>query len=183
MRDRLAVKSSHGILLLTDPRESAAMPLVFRSMLADGSGSMPRIGHDAESLGVRVSEETGGTQDITVVGGKVQLGREGMSVSPSILLLPSHRLPKKFKGLIPELVGRRVPSGKNDLICWQMGEGAFEDSRFAPGLLFLTQPMGSPKHGVISPEAEVPLEAYRIALANTRPDWTAVPWPWEGDRT
>ena len=159
------------------------MPLVFRSMLADGTGLRPRVANDAESLGVRVSEETGGPKDVTVVDSKVQLGREGMSVSPSILLLPSHRLPKRFKGLIPELVGRKVPSGKNDLTCWKMGEGAFEDGGFAPGLLFLTQPIGSPKHGVISPEAEVPLQVYRIALANTQPDWTAIPWPWEGGRT
>ncbi len=158
------------------------MPLVFRSMLADGTGMMPRVGNDAESLGVRVSDETGGTQDITVLDGKVQLGREGMSVSPSILHLPAHRVPKKFKGLIPELVGRKVPSGKNDLTCWQMGDGAFEDGGFAPGLLFTTQPMGSANHGVISPEAEVSLNHYREALAATQTAWNAVPWPWEGNR-
>ena len=73
------------------------MPLVFRSMLRDGSGLLPRIANDADSLGVRVADETGSVQDITVVNGMVKAGREGMSVSPTVLLLPSHRVPKKFK--------------------------------------------------------------------------------------
>lgn len=158
------------------------MPLVFRSMLADSTGLVPRVGNDAESLGVRVAEETGGFNDITVANGMVQPGREGMSVSLSVLHLPASRIPKKYKGLIPELEGRKVPSGKNGLTCWQTGAGAFEDGDFAPGLLFLTQPKSSTNHGVVCPEAEVPLDDYREALASTQPNWTSVPWPWEGDR-
>ncbi len=157
------------------------MPLVFRSMLADGTGLLPRVANDAESLGVRVVDETGGAKDITVTDGMVSPGREGMSVSLSVLHLPSHRVPKKFKGLVPELEGRKVPSGKNDLACWQMGDGAFTDAGFAPGLMFLTQPVGSTTHGVVSPDAEVPLAAYRETLARTQADWEAVPWPWEAE--
>ena len=47
------------------------MPLVFRSMLADGSGLMPRVGNDAKSLGVRVEGETNGQPDIAVQDGIV----------------------------------------------------------------------------------------------------------------
>ena len=159
------------------------MPLVFRSMLPDATGLVPRIGNDAESLGVRVAEETGGPKDITVTEGRVLPGREGMSVSPSILRLPPHRVPKRFKGLIAEWEGRKVPSGKNELACWQFGDGAFEDGGFAQGLQFLTQPEGSPNHGVFSPDAEMPLNQYREALGATRTAWIAVPWPWEGDVT
>ena len=155
------------------------MPLVFRSMLADVTGLLPRVGNDAGSLGVRVAHETGGAKDITVVDGMVNAGREGMSVSPSILLLPSHRVPKKFKGQIPEWEGHRIPSGKNDLICWHTGEGPFEDGGFAQGLLFQTQPEGSPNHGVICPEADMPLDAYRGALSRTQSRWKPMAWPWE----
>ena len=159
------------------------MPLVFRSMLADGTGLVPRIGNDADSLGVRVADETGGFKDITVVDGVVKTGREGMSVSPSVLQLPSHRVPKKFKGLIPEFEGRKTPSGKNALNCWRLGEGAFVDGSFAPKLCFLTQPEGSPNHGVVSPETDLQLDEYRKALEQTQPNWTVVPWPWEGDQS
>lgn len=155
------------------------MPLVFRSMLKDSTGLVPRVGNDAESLGVRVAEETGGAKDITVVDGLVCAGREGMSVSPSMLLLPPHRVPKRFDGRIPQQADSGVPTGKNKLVCWMFGEGAFEDGFFAVGLMFMTQPPGPSEHGVVAPEGETTLVEYRRALASTQPDWKVVPWPWE----
>ena len=91
------------------------MPLVFRSMFADGTGLVPRLANDAESLGVRASDEIGGAKDVTVTEGMVSPGREGMSVSPSVLHLPPHRIPKRFDGRIPEQGDSGVPSGKNML--------------------------------------------------------------------
>jgi hypothetical protein len=153
------------------------MPLVFRSMVPDESGRRPRVANDANSLGVRVLAETGDSEDIPVFDGLVRPGRAGMSVAPSAELVPIHRVPRRFKGRVPDHLG--VPGGKNTAVCWRTGDGPFIDSPFDDGLLFRNEPEGSETHGVICPEAEVLLASFRDALARTKTRWESFPWPWE----
>ena len=150
-----------------DSGESAAMPLVFRSMLADGSGLHPRVANDAKSLGVRIEGETNGQPDIAVQDGIVKPGREGMSVSPSPERLPFFLIPRRFVNVQFGRPG--VPKGSNSTMCWH-GDGPFEDGAFAEGLMLMKEPENNPMHGVIAPAAEVRLDEYRSALAHTRPD-------------
>ena len=140
------------------------MPLVFRSMLADGSGLMPRVGNDAKSLGVRVEGETNGQPDIAVQDGMVKPGREGIPVSPSPERLPFFLIPRRFQ---------------NSMMCWQHGDGPFEDGAFAEGLMLMREPENNPLHGALAPAAVVRLDGYRSALARTLPDWVLLQWPWE----
>ena len=154
------------------------MALVFRSMLPDDSGLHPKLGNNASSLGVRYLPEHGERPDVPVNDGIVPPGRHGMSVSSSPECLPFFKIPKRFKGRLPE--ARGIPDGSNRLVCWQHGEGPFADSPFADGLHFLTQPAGHTEHGVVAPATETKVESYCEALAATRHAWSAVPWPWEG---
>jgi hypothetical protein len=154
------------------------MALVYRSMLPDGSGLRPQVGNNANSLGVRYLPEHGQNQDVPVKDGIVQPGRHGMSVSSSPDCMPFFRIPKRFKGRLPEATG--IPSGNNRMVCWQYGDGPFTDSPFAEGLHFLTEPAGDEKHGVVSPAVETRVESYCEALAATRFSWCLVAWPWEG---
>ena len=153
------------------------MPLVFRSMHADVTGLVPRVGNNSKSLGVRVEGETNGPPDIAVLDGMVKLGREGMSVSPSPETLPFFLIPRRFENVQFERPG--VPKGNNALVCWRSGVGPFEDGPFAAGLVFMREPENNPLHGVIAPGGEVPLDEYRTALANSQADWNSVRWPWE----
>src|SRR5438128_3222372 len=101
------------------------MPLVFRSMLADGA--LPKLGSTAKTLGVRVSPSEDG--DIPVKSdGTVCPGTGGMSVAPSLRDLPGHRIPRRLK---PAIAYAR---GSNSLFCWKMGEGPFECGTLTHGL-------------------------------------------------
>ena len=138
-------------------------------MLPDDTRTRPRVGDDANSLGIRVP------QDIAVVDGYVQPGRTGMSVSPSVDQLPIHRIPKRFV----DRQDRFVPTGNNKLICWTMGDGQFVDSAINNRLMLLLEPENNICHGVVSPAQKMSILEFRNALAETQSSWTIVPWPWE----
>ncbi|MBY0231471.1 MAG: hypothetical protein K2W96_19475 [Gemmataceae bacterium] len=99
------------------------MPLVFRSMFADGDA--PRCGADAKSLGARI----GPGEDIEPdEDGAVHPGTGGMSVSPSPGCLPPHRQPKRLRRRFPD----RFPDakGSDEHVCWNNGEGSFAAGDF-----------------------------------------------------
>jgi hypothetical protein len=148
------------------------MPLIFRSMQADGN--LPRIGSDSSSLGVRTGTDEEQPSDIPVEDNRVRPGTGGMSVAPSARLLPIHKIPKQFRARYP---GAR---GSNKLICWRTGDGPFIAGPLAAGLQFRNDPERPTEHGFVEPAAEMPLTAYQDALAATQPSWQSVPWVEEG---
>ena len=138
------------------------MPLNYRSMKRDGD--RPRIENSKHGLGVVVNGEGGQSRaDITALGGFVMPGTGGMSVAPSWRDLPSHRIPKRLATLAASDAG-----GRNDLVCWCMGDGPFAAGPVS-GLLTLRP--DKPDHGTVEPIDPMTLHRYRAALADTQSSW------------
>ena len=134
------------------------MPRVYRSMERDGN--RPRIGHSARTLGVRVE---GGTIDIVVDRhGKVYPGEGGMSVAPHWRSLPPHRIPRRLRPKSNEA------RGSNELYCWRLGDGAFENGEITSRLFHRVT---SATHGVIEPAIAMSLVNFEASVANTQQDW------------
>ena len=144
------------------------MPLIFRSMKADGD--RPRIGNDANSLGIRIGDNEGDPFDIPVQDSQVRPETGGMSVAPSPASLPRHKIPREFAKVYP---GARC---KQPLICWQMGEGPFETGPLTERLVFRNDPGSPTEHGFVEPHQEMLLTEYQDALTATQPAWKCVPW-------
>ena len=138
-------------------------------MLPDASGTRPQVANDKKSLGVQVEGEGPGDPDIPVEGGMVRPATGGMSVSPSKVTLPPHRIPKQFVGRYPDA------RGSNKYVCWRMGDGPFADAALAPRL-FMRLDRTLPDHGLIEPDAAMPLDEYRGAIADTQSSWVAEAW-------
>ena len=113
---------------------------IFRGMKDDGG--YPKIESSARGLGVREGI------DITVdANGMVELGKNGMSMSPSPQDLPSHRRPPEFGG-----------TGKDPV--WQIDTSDLgDDLKYVPD---------KPGHGTIQPSKKMTLEKYKQALGSLR---------------
>ena len=94
--------------------------------------------------------------------GVVLANGKGMSVNPNWRALNPNFIPKRLKDLH---YGAR---GSNNAYCFRNGEGPFEPSRVADGLVLIPD---SERHGVIAPGSPTPLADYEAALAATRPNW------------
>jgi hypothetical protein len=142
------------------------MPLIWKGMKIDGE--RPQVGHGATLLGVRVGP--GVNDDINPdEDGFVRPGQGGMSVSPSVDALPSHRLPCRLRLAYPA----RFPDadGPNNLFCWSMGNGAFAEDQVAAHLRLRLDPDNPEKHGFVEPDDKMMLADYEAALAATRDQW------------
>lgn len=146
------------------------MPLVFRSMLRQGS--VPLVGHSGTALGVRVPPDR--HADVHPdLDGLVHPGRGGMSVAPEWRLLPPHRIPLRLQLLLPEpyAVGSGR-AGKDALYIWKMGNGPFVRTEIEEGL---TLAPDAPDHGSIEPSAPMPIASFQTRLAATRDAWELIP--------
>jgi hypothetical protein len=72
-------------------------------------------------------------------------------------------------------LGVRIPgdiavdeTGSNNLHCWKMGDGEFVDGSLTSALNFRRD---SAIHGLVEPNAIVPLETYEADLTATREHW------------
>jgi hypothetical protein len=140
------------------------MPMVFRSMLSEGN--RPLVGDTAQTLGVRTG--TVSRPDIAVsADGTVEPRGQGMSVVLAWRFLPPHRIPARLyrQGKC------RDARGKDELVCWRMGDGPFVRGPVSDGLQLCPDSGADPKHGVIEPSHEMPLGDYRAKLAATRDLW------------
>jgi hypothetical protein len=131
------------------------VPAIYRAMLPDGS--YPKLGRGARTLGVRVPKDIAPDQN-----GDVQPGPHGMSVAPSLRDLPIELVPKRLRHL------REGAAGPDTSKVWRRGEGAFAVAPVAPHLML--QP-DRQDHGVVAPDAVMPLEQYEQALAETSSGW------------
>jgi len=94
--------------------------------------------------------------------GRVSPSTGGMSVVPAWRSLPPYRVPARLRHLCPKARGR------DDLACWKMGEGEFDDGPLAPGLTFRRD---TATHGLVEPDRMVALEVYEADLAATQDQW------------
>src|SRR6266513_2698101 len=101
------------------------MPLVYRSMLADGD--KPLVGNTAKTLGVRVPPAP--NPDLPVnADGTVNPRTGGMSVVSHWRHLQVWRIPRRLSTRFLGDKGVHGASGSNALVCWRMGEGPFHEA-------------------------------------------------------
>ena len=130
------------------------MPKVYRVMVEEDG--QPKLGLGSRCLGVRVP------QDIQSPGGNVIPETGGMSVAPSLQALPPGLVPKRLRHLYEGAIG--PDSGA----VWSHGNGPFARRRLTPRLVLRPD---RPGHGLVEPDAPMPLEIYQAALAGTRVGW------------
>jgi hypothetical protein len=95
--------------------------------------------------------------------GNVELNGKGMSVAPAWRDLPYFLVSRRLRDRFP------AARGGSDLYCFTMGDGPFVDGNVAVGL---DLKVDGPTHGVVVPQACVPLDQFQADLANTRDEWT-----------
>lgn len=124
-------------------------------MLPDGA--YPKLGASARTLGVRIPKDIEPDQY-----GNVQPGPHGISVAPSLRVLPPELVPKRLRHLRDGAIG---PDTSN---VWRHGEGGFEAAIVAPHLVLRPDRRN---HGTVAPETAMPLAQYEDAIARTRSGW------------
>ena len=135
------------------------MPTIFRVMTPDGD--FPLCGNSGRTLGIRENV------DIPIDGeGFVAPGSGGMSVSPDLRSLPSHRLPARLRPLMPRA------SGSNNDVVWKHGDGAREPKAIHPGLLLRLDPNRPKAHGFVEPDDRMSGISYLNNLHQTRKSWS-----------
>jgi hypothetical protein len=123
----------------------------------------PLVDRHPLALGVRVG---GGDADVVPEDNNhVHPGAGGMSVAPSLRLLPLHRIPKRLGHLVADA------RGKDHCFVWCLGEGGFVYATVASGLHLRPDPEPI-QHGVIEPSESMELTAYEMALVATRDQWS-----------
>lgn len=139
------------------------MPTVYRAMLADGD--KPRVGTDGKTLGVRVPPNP--RVDLPVdPDGSVHPQTGGMSVSPAWRQLPFFLIPRRLRAN-----GAAGATGRNDLICWRLGEGPFDAGELTPDLSLRPDPQRPTAHGFVEPGQAMSVSDYQQGLAATREQW------------
>jgi hypothetical protein len=125
------------------------------------NGGKPAIGTDSNMLGVRVPPHP--NPDITpTADGSVSPGTHGMSVAPTWQELPYFLIPKRLKTKAPGAKGR------NDLVCFRMGNGAFRTEAINE---HLTMNADSATHGTVQPAHAMSIDDFQLRLAETQNEW------------
>ena len=132
-------------------------PKVYRVMKPDLSGTAPLVEASARGLGVRVPRDLAPCEL-----GLAHPQRGGMSVAPTLLHLPPHRVPERLGHLV------EGASGKDSDRVWVIGAGAFSNGPFAQGLVLRVT---SSSHALIEPEQQCPFAQYVAHLAATANTW------------
>jgi hypothetical protein len=130
---------------------------VFRVMKANASGNAPLVEASARGLGVRPCDLAPCKQ------GLAHPQKGGMSVAPTLAMLPPHRVPERLDQLV------EGASGHNTDYVWVVGDGAFSNGPFTQGLALRVT---SASHGVVEPDAKRPFKQYEAHLAATANHWT-----------
>lgn len=134
-------------------------------MLPDPSGAKPKLGSatGAPGLGVRVAPDP--IPDVFPdAAGNVEAVNppRGMSVAPALAALPARLIPKRLQNRF------RKARGEDNQIVWSMGDGPFSDGPVAESLRMRVT---SPTHGVVEPDAKMPLIEFQNRLAGTQNLW------------
>lgn len=137
------------------------MPRIYRTMeMIDGR---PAVGESRIRLGVRVPPNR--HPDIVPDEGNVKPGQGGMSVMPDAKPRIPSLVPMRLRAVHPRYAGGTVP-GNVYIFCTGLGE-------FVDGVLTerLKVRVNSETHGCVEPSAEMTLDNYCEALADTRDQW------------
>ena len=138
------------------------MPKIFRSMLAENG--KPKVGSASKMLGVRVPPNP--EPDLPVDGnGDVHPKSGGMSVVPDWRSLPDFLIPKRLRALRPDA------SGSNNLVCWSLGDGAFDEVDLTEKLRLRPDPDDPAGHGFVEPNHTMTVQRFQESLAETRDQW------------
>lgn len=138
-----------------DPKQScppcSGGLIVYRTM-TPGPDGLPVVAPTARGLGVRPGV------DIPVdTRGMVAPETGGMSVSPAIAGLPSHRVPRSMGG-----------TSNDTMYCTCT-------SNFPSSLTYRPDPARPNMHGFVEPTTGMPVGTYQQNIGGTRTSWTPVP--------
>lgn len=142
----------------------ADRPKMYRSMIPQPSVTpvLPAVGTDGNMLGARVPPHPRADVLPDPDGNVGPIGK-GLSVAPSLRVLPQVLVPERLRNKRP---GAR---GSNNLRVFRLGEGTFVRAPVGDSLELLPT---SPEHGVIQPVRTTPLSEYQKHLATTQTLWT-----------
>lgn len=129
---------------------------VFRVMKPDPTGAAPMVEASARGLGVRPRDLAPCPQ------GLAHPRKGGMSVAPTLVQLPPHRVPERLGHLV------EGASGHDSDLIWVAGSGVFADGAFAQGL---TLRVTAANHGMLEPDEQRPFVQYESHLAATVTLW------------
>lgn len=139
---------------------------VYRAMTNENG--RPQLARSSTGLGVRVPDPgkpLTRNHDIPVgEDNSVLPGTGGMSVAPDWRSLPSHRIPRRLRNLIPS----RDARGKDSDACWRFGSGEFRSGSFAEGLQL---DVDGATHATVQPDRQMTLDDYEAFLSKTRDAW------------
>ena len=92
-------------------------------------------------------------------------------VHPSLETLPLMFLPRRLRHRFPKA------AGSNSLRVWRMGAGIWASGELTPDLRVELDPSKPDLHGLVGPNATMPIDHYRAALASTQDSWSVVQEP------
>jgi hypothetical protein len=132
------------------------VPKVYRSMKKD-TDDFPFVESSNNGLGVRINVDIDLDEN-----GSVILNGKGMSVVPAWRKLP--------RFLIPERLFEKCEKarGDNDLFCFTLGTGPFEDGIIAERLYLRKD---KPNHACIVPAILMHTTEFQLKLQQTRLQW------------
>jgi hypothetical protein len=141
---------------------TASWPKVYRSMVPQASEPMvPAVGPASNMLRARLPPDP--RADVHPdASGHVGPTKEGLSVCPSLRLLPPSLVPERLREQRP---GAR---GENALRVFCLGNESFVRAPIGTSLELLPT---SSKHGVVQPVRSMPVQDYQQALAATQTLW------------
>jgi hypothetical protein len=136
---------------------------MFRSMTPDPADQdRPLVGPTRRRLGAKLPPDGDVTPNAQ---GNVGPTCHGMSVAPTLGTLPTHRCPARLRHL------RAGATGNDNDRVFRFGEGTFAAQPVARGLRLCPDNVPAPEHGVVEPDALMPVADYQAHLAATRPSW------------
>jgi hypothetical protein len=131
-------------------------------------GEFPQVAPDKKALGVLIGPSPQDDLDADDQG-NVHPGAGGMSVAPTVDLLPMHRVPRRLRTKYPDRFPKAVGSDRYQ--CWWMGDGPFVAGRVAARLVLRPDPVRPKEHGFVEPDQTMNWSEYEAALAATRDQW------------
>lgn len=95
--------------------------------------------------------------------GRIEPSGEGLSVAPSLKMLPPGRIPERLRDKRP---GAR---GRNELRVFRVGTMGFHQAHLGDRLELKPT---SKRHGVVQPRHQTHIDDYQRDLASTQSSWT-----------
>lgn len=143
------------------------MPKALRPMKSDGNPPLPIVGDGAKYLCLRTKDlppDTDGNAVPDQGGLSVVSSMQGLRIRMQRGKFPPTMVPRRLadQGILPGAIG------KNDIVVFALGNGAFEEGVIAENLKLVPD---VDHHGTIQPDRVMPYEQYRTAIHETKNLW------------